>query len=173
MSQPLPWWAASPSPFSIAWYCLFGYMAYKRGLKLAEAAWFVGFVALSTDTLWVIGSLLRFGPEYPFAPHSVQLLLCIARNVAGMTTLYLLNHKIFGVKVKWTSETRNWYLANIIFFAIWFIFAVNPSMTDWTYALVNGYSTMRIVSAFLMSHLIGRVFLLCLMDSWIITPHPF
>ncbi|MHA1829067.1 MAG: hypothetical protein ACTSX6_10530 [Candidatus Heimdallarchaeaceae archaeon] len=156
----IPWYAQSPSPFSIAWYCLYGYVAHRNGFSWRDSVWLVGFVVLSGDLIWVAASGLRFGWFYPDSVP--QLILCAARDFAGMLFCLIM----LKTPIKFNDLTVLGYITNIVFMLIWFLLAPSPAYTDWTYAIKHNYPLPTIITAFIFSHIIGRIILLCIVKSF-------
>jgi len=168
----VPWYAKSPSPFTlIVWLIFAVWLTFKIRKKVVYRKWqflnaftdalfVVGLVTSITDFMWVIACLIRFGRYYPFFPDVFQLLLCLGRDAVAAIFCFLLIKHLFDMK--FLSFNRRFVLAlmlNAIFFGIWFGIAETPALTDWTYAIRHDYSLETIVISFLLSHVIGRIIL--------------
>jgi hypothetical protein len=158
----LEWWQSSPSPFSIFWYCFYGFLAHRSGLSWKDSAWLTGFTVLSTDALWVLFSLARWG-WFVDSASILQAGLAFARDLAGLFMFYIL----VGSKLHWNGQVKKWYFLNAVFFLVWFVLAPSIAWTDWTHAITQGYSMLTIVGSFLLSHVVGRIFVAFILRSWI------
>lgn len=158
----LPWWALSPSPFSLAFYAILiiigirklikinEYKRFKHLVAFSDSFFIVGFAILLGDLSWSIICALRFGSMFP--KDLLQITLVIARNFVGLLLCYLL----VVSNLRWTRKTTRYVAVNIMFQIVWFALAAGPQNTDWTYALKNGYSLATIVQAFFVSHVVGK-----------------
>lgn len=162
----LAWWQSSPSPFSIIWYCLYGFIAHKLGLSWKDSAWLTGFTVLTTDFEWVLFSILRWSWYVP-TDSILQAFIALARDFAAIILFYILLNKVFGNKLKWSNKVLWFYLLNTIFFIVWFGLAPSIAWTDWTYAIIHDFSLPTIIGSFLLSHVIGRIFVTFILRSWI------
>lgn len=166
------WFYRSPSPLTLIIYGLFSFYGYRKlskGTVKGTLKWFLGdftnalFIlgvpVLIGDALWCIFSMLRFG--YLFPGDVLMMVLCIARDLAGVFTCWLFVRKLFDHGVVGLTESF-WFwivVVNGFFFAVWFGLAVDPSWTDWTYAIRNNYGLTRVLSSLLLSHGVGRLFI--------------
>jgi hypothetical protein len=139
----VPFWALSPSPFSLFFYCLLIVVAYRK-LKpyvrakrwrvlvgLTDCLFVVGFAVLLCDTLWILASGLRFGVAFP--ESVLQLVFCFFRDVAALIFCSLLIYSYFQrkiLKVDW--RVCAWVIVDVLFLAVWFLSASSPAYTDWT-----------------------------------------
>lgn len=164
----IPWFALSPSPFSIIFWLVLIIWGARRLLRkveyrrlkylnaLTDTFFVLGLVVLSTDLMWVLICALRFGSLY--ADSVLQLVLYAARDVAGMLFCYLLTSQYFKKEIfHFNRKTVASYLLNLTFLAIWFACAEGPWFTDWTYAIRYDYSAAVIWTAFFISHVIGKI----------------
>lgn len=165
--QEVPWFALSPSPFTIAFYLILTVYGMKQLLKRVEykrlshllaftdAIFILGLIVLTTDTLWIIASGLRFGWLYP--DSVLQLVFSIGRNIAGITLCYFLVGNYFKKEILQFSEaTWTMLFVNAFFMLGWFLIAQNPSFTDWTFAIRYDYPLSQVIGSFLVSHVIGK-----------------
>ncbi len=128
---------------------------YKRIPRLAaltDAIFMFGFVVVSLDAVWVLGSALRFGWQFPGSVP--QLVACLFRDVAIVALCYLYAREYLQAHA--TERTFYLYVANIVFMAIWFWFSPSPAYTDWTYALRNDYAAGTVWLSFCLSHIVGK-----------------
>lgn len=164
----VPFWALSPSPFSLFFYCLLIFVAYRklkpyivakrwrRLVGLTDSLFIVGFVVVLCDTLWILASGLRFGSSFP--ESVLQLVFCFFRDVAALIFCSLFIYHYFKRGMLGFSESFwCWILVNVVFLAVWFHSAPNPAYTDWTFAIRHGYSLKVIAQSFISSHIIGRI----------------
>lgn len=166
----MPWWMKSPSPFTIAQWILLtflgGFYIYFKGFHaptsrhklylLSCVAATLGFVVLSSDFVWSLGSLLRWHTIHP--DSVLQMIYILLRDVAGCVfCLFLMAPLIHDNYVTWTRLTTGLWIGNVIFFILWFGLASSPAWTDWTYAFKRGLPWIFIWKAFFISHVVGRV----------------
>ena len=164
----VPWWALSPSPFSIVFYLLLTVYALKQIFKdlmilrkrdyllaFTDAVLIVGFVVVYLDTFWIVACGLRFGWQYP--DSVLQLIFAFGRNITGVILCYMLIGNYFRQgKLKLTNKTTQLFFLNILFLAVWFVAAPSPAFTDWTFAIRHGYSWSVILTSLFISHFIGK-----------------
>lgn len=162
----VPWWALSPSPFSITFYLILATYGTTKILKLkkyrrlkhlvafTDAILILGFIVLALDILWLVACGLRFGWYYPSSV--LQLIFSVGRNIAGITLCYLLIGNYFR-KCLIRLEKAYWVFSlNLLFLLVWFVLAPSPAWTDWTYAIRHNYSMNTVLSSFFISHIIGK-----------------
>ncbi len=173
----LPWWALSPSPFTIAFWLVLAvwatrrilvHMKYRRLKHLmafTDALFIIGFVVLTTDLMWCVACLLKFGPGYPWA-DVFQLFLCALRDIAATAFCYLLIKSHFDLGfISFNSKTVLSYCVNAIFLSLWFLAAPTPAFTDWTFAIRHDYPMGVVLSSFLFSHVVGKIIVAVLFYS--------
>ena len=161
----VPWWALSPSPFTVAMYAglaVYGahqikdveYRSFPWFMRWVQAGLVLGQIVLQSDLVWCLMCLVRFGDLYPSAVP--QLVFCILRDLVGYWFCVVSVPKLEGRygSSKWT--TGLWVL-NVVFLFTWFHLAPDPSWTDWTYAIKYDYGWTRAWSTFLISHVLGRM----------------
>jgi hypothetical protein len=71
---------------------------------------------------------------------------------------FLLIGSYFGRHVRVNLITYFAVLADVVFLALWFGLAPDMSFIDWTFAFKHGYPAARVLQDFLISHVVGRVF---------------
>jgi hypothetical protein len=144
---------------------------YRRWRKLnafTDSLFVVAFLVVICDLFWVIGSLLRFGSEYPFYPDVFQLLLCIGRDAVAIIFCFILIKPLINQKIVTFNEaTFQSLVVIIIFFIAWFVTAPTPGYVCWNFAIKNDYPQSIIVNDFLMSHVIGRILFFFLLYNFV------
>lgn len=169
----MPWWAFSPSPFSLIFYAILIAYATAKMLKrntyrrtgiwkvivaFTDGFFALAFLVLLTDLLWIVGSGLRFGGMYP--ESVLQLVLCAFRNIFGLIGVNYITSKFFDYGLlnvtKWTTIL---FYVNVLYLVLWFTLSPSPAYTDWTFAIKYDYPLQIIVQSFLTSHIVGRVIL--------------
>jgi len=165
----VPIWARSPSPFTFAFWivlALWGNMQLKRhGIKykrffsisrLVDSILIVGLVAFSFDAFWCIAQAFKFGYLYP--GDLPELYRCFIRDIAFLILCYLMTYpSLIKTRIIRITKTTKWFvILESTFFLIWFLLAPSPGFTDWTYAIRHAYSSMEIMGAFVISHVIGK-----------------
>ncbi|MGQ9624789.1 MAG: hypothetical protein ACUVT9_05400 [Candidatus Bathycorpusculaceae bacterium] len=171
MTNEIPWWALSPSPFTfLIWFLmaiwlmrkLYAY-PYRRMQKInsfLDALFIVGFFTLIGDFFWCLFSLARFGWFYSFYPDVYQLLLCMARDTVGIIFCYLLTYHLWKARIISLNDYFKVALvATIFFFALWFAAANTYQDICWQSALSYGLPLETVVKNFVMSHIVGRMLL--------------
>jgi hypothetical protein len=163
----LLWWQSSPSPFSIFWYCFYGYLAHRLGLSWTDSAWLTGFSVLIGDMFWLLFSIARWAWWVDTA-SILQATLALFRDVAGIIMFYTLLNKLFGSKLGWNQTVNKWVILNVGFLLFWFTLAPSIAWTDWTYAITHDFALPTVVGSFLLSHFVGRIFVAQILRSWIL-----
>lgn len=163
----LPWWALSPSPFSILFYLILiaftmrkllqriNYKRLKYLVAFTDAFFTVGFMVVFLDLIWVIACALRFGSAYPNSLF--QLAMSAGRNIVGLILCYLLIGRHFQnglIHIK--DSTIFLFYVNVIFLAVWFSLSASPAWTDWTFAIRHDYPASTVMTSFFISHVVGK-----------------
>ena len=171
MSLDIPFWAYSPSPFTIAfWLVLYfwgllhlpheAYADAKRFPKLVRifnGLLIVGLPVLLFDTFWAVLQGFKFIYLYP--EDLMQIASIIVRNMCFLFMCVLFTAPLFTKKIlRVKFSTMIFTVIMLIYMVIWFSLAPDMSFTDWTYALRMGYSGKRVVEAFSISHIGGKFF---------------
>lgn len=171
-----PLFYSSPSPMSLLFHGLLIFWAarivrqrilYKKHSWLysfADAFFLVGFIVLSGDFIWMTICGLRF---LFFYPDNLFLVVCVlGRDVAGMILCYMLQRINIGSIIQFKPITKFMYLVLIGFLTVNFAYAVDPTWTDWTYAIRQGKDTMYILTVFLVNWVGGKLITVGLVWSW-------
>lgn len=165
------WCWKSPSIWTLIFWTILAYWSsrqlrkrvkYRRFEKLnsfTDGLFILGFIVLTTDLMWVLVCLSRFGPLYvSINLDSVwQMVFCALRDLVGILFCFLLigNYFLKGI-VKINKHTIIMYLVNLAFLLAWFYLAPSPAWTDWTYAIRYDYSFIIVLESFVISHAIGK-----------------
>lgn len=157
----VPWWAKSPSPYSLIFWIVLALWGMNklpkklRKYRFFEAAWIIGLVVLSFDALWCVFQGIFFGYLHPQA--ITQLMFCFLRDLAGFVLCWIFSYHYFeDGSLKVGYETWMLVMLEVGFMMVWFKMSPDPSFTDWTYAIRMGYEPMRIIIAFIISHVIAK-----------------
>lgn len=157
----VPWWALSPSPFSVLfWVLLASYgvtlLPKQNVLKgFVKALFVVGLTVLSFDASWVVLQLIKFGSHFPGSV--LQLIVCLARDLAGLLLCYIMTYDLFKQKIlEVTYSTGIFYCLLWAFMATWFFYSPSPAFTDWTYAIRFGYDCLTVTYSFIISHVFAK-----------------
>lgn len=164
----IPWYALSPSPFSIAFYLILISYAYlqirkrraldtrrKKVIALTECFFLVGLVVVFLDTFWIMVSGLRWAFLYP--DDLFQLGLAAGRNIAAVALCLMFVGDYFKIRlIRINNYTRALFLLNFAFLSLWFVLSPSPAYTDFTFAIRHGYPENVVLGSFLISHLIGK-----------------
>jgi len=160
----IPWWAFSPSPFTFAvWFFLAMYGFFKFHpkslrdgiLAFSTSAFVVGLTVLPFDLLWTISQALTFGHLHPLDLAELLPLFNL-KLVVWILCLYECRN-LFRPKGHLIRDNLFLLALYIPFLIFWFKLAPDPSWSDWTYAWRFGYGTARIIEAFFISHIFGKV----------------
>lgn len=180
MTVEIPWFMKSPSPWTLAiWLILAVWgsrilakrVPYRRPrlvwlLAFVDSALILGFLVLLTDLFWCVACGLRFGSYFPFYPDVYGLILSAARDGVGMIFLGLFVWDNFRQQiVRFSALTYAVLAGYVLFLAAWFGLAPDPSFVDWNYAFKYGYPAARVLQDFLVSHVLGRCFIVVLFYS--------
>ena len=180
MTVEIPWFMKSPSPWTLAIWLILAVWAsrilakripYRRRrlvwlLAFVDSALILGFLVLLTDLFWCVACGLRFGSDFPFYPDVYGLILSAARDGVGMIFLGLFIRDNFKQQIVRLSRLTYLALAAYVFFLVaWFSLAPDPSFVDWNYAFKYGYPAARVLQDFLVSHVLGRSFIVILFYS--------
>ena len=178
----MDWWWRSPSIFTLIFYAILGYYSSKQLRKrvkyrrferlnsLTDGLFILGFMVLTTDLMWVLVCLSRFGALYSSIEiFSVwQMILCAFRDLAGIFFCFLFigNYFLKGI-VKIKQHTIAMYLVNLVFLLAWFNLAPSPIWTDWTYGIRFGYPFVIVLESFCISHIVGKtIFAFLYLTIW-------
>jgi len=171
-----PLFYSSPSPMSLLFHGLLivwaGRVVYERVLykkhgwlySLTDAFFLVGFIVLSGDFIWMTVCALRFLPVYP--DNWFLVVSVLSRDFVGMLLCYLLERTNIGSIIQFKSVTYWSYVLLITFLVANFIYAADPSWTDWTYAIRQGMNTTYILTVFLINWIGGKLITVLLVWSW-------
>lgn len=180
----LEWFWKSPSVYTlILWgICIFFlarwlhsnklykplYKTPKRTLIMSmfDAALIVGFVVAFTDSMWCVVCGLRFGSMFP--QDSWQIIASFLRDVVAMLLFLFFIHPFFNLGIlKLDQKTKILIVANGVFLSAWFLTAISPAQTDFTYAMIHDFPFETIFRTFLVSHVIGRILFVMLLWSFL------
>lgn len=160
----------SPSPFTLIQWIILTLVGasyvYLKGFKaqtirkklflLSCTAFTLGFIVLSSDLVWSILSVVRWGSLHPDSIN--QMILVIARDITGtILSLFGMITLVNDRYVQWSKTTTILWFWNLVYFIVWFGLAPSPANTDWTYAFRYGYSWSFIWKTFFISHILGRI----------------
>lgn len=160
MSVETPWWAQSPSPYTlIYWFLLLLYGVSRfspkgwRGwaVRLWDACLILALIIFPIDIMWLTCEWLKFGSAYP--QDWLIIVLCLIRDVGMITICVLLGWEtLTGPRINLKNfSSLAWAIP---FYAVWFLEAGGLEVTDWTYALKMGFPFDRVLQSFLISHIL-------------------
>jgi len=171
------WFYRSPGPMSLIYYgiiILLGARLLRKRVEyrrwswlnaLTESFFLNGFIILSCDFLWMLASGLRFLPSFP--DSFWQVVFVLARDVVGCVFCFLMLRNRFKESViSFKDSTLTAYCALVLFLVILFVFAPNPTFTDWTYAIRQECSTERILNSLVYSYGLGKFVGAVLIWTW-------
>jgi len=102
---------------------------------------------------------------YPVETFSVAAV--VGRNSVGMILCYLLVGQRFKEKiVSFKKVTFYAYVLLTCFFVVNFMFAPDPTWTDWTLAIRYERDTMYILASLIVSYGVGKTLGAILFWSW-------
>lgn len=172
-----PWFYKSPGPLSLTYYAvliLLGarvllkrveYKKWRYVMAMTDSFFLVGFIVLSGDFLWMLTCALRFFSFYP--NNVVMVVSCLGRDAVGMVFSYfLVGDRIKQKTISFKRSTLAAYFLLICFLVVDFLVAKDPTFTDWTYAIRQGCSTGKILTALLVSYGLGKAFTAFLIWTW-------
>ena len=163
----VPWWARSPSIFTVVFWTVLivlgtrqllkkvKYKRWKHLVALTDSIFVLGLVVLPLDFMWVLVCSLRFGILFP--DSVLQLVFCGLRDIVGIILCYLLVGKYFEEKIlKFNGKIILFLMINLVYLIVWFLYARTPAQTDWTYAIRYDYPLSVILTSFFVSHVVGK-----------------
>ena len=164
-----PWFAVSPSPWSLVFYAIFGvigarkllssrnYLKSKRWpwlIAFIDALFLLGMIVFIQDTMWLFCNTWRWIlPMYSGVATFWNYYVRFPENLLGFWLFGLLTYGKWRLRVIVLSWKTLAYLLIIACFTfLVFALAPNQAFTDWTFAVHYGYSDQVILEAFLISH---------------------
>lgn len=166
----LPWWALSPSPWTVGLWILWTvwaarriqpvaeYRRFKRLMPYLDAALTVAFVVCLLDLIYCLFILAKFGAFYPQSQVYV-LVVAMGRDVFGALFFYLLIQNLFKIGLlDFSMDFFKAIACFALFMFVWVLFAPGLAWIDWTYAIRYDYPASLILWDFFLSHGVGRVF---------------
>lgn len=156
----LPWWAFSPSPFTLFFWGLlivYGVSRFSpRGWRdyavhIWDACMILALVVFPVDTLWLICEWFKFGSLYP--QDLTLIVVCLIRNVGATIMCTILGWEtLIGPRINLKKfSCLAWAIP---FYVVWFLEAGGLEVTDWTYALKMGFPIGRVLQSFFISHIL-------------------
>lgn len=165
-----PWFAVSPSPWSIGFYALFGLIGARILLNMwpslygsSRRKWISGFldalfllwmIVMIQDSIWLIFNTAKWIlPLYSDVATFWNYYVRFAQNGLGFLLFTLLTYGKFQLRVVTFNRKTLGILALIAAFtgAVFFL-APSQAYTDWTFAVSRGFSDQIILESFLISH---------------------
>ncbi len=162
-----PWFAVSPSPWSLAFYAIMALIGsqllikagikYKRAQRLMafiDALLILGIIVCLQDTVWLLFNTARWIlPLYSDVASFWNYYVRFAQNLLGILIGFLVSWPLWKARiVNFKIETLSWFFVIILFTGLVFIIAPGQQLTDWTWAVSHGYSDGVILESFLISH---------------------
>jgi len=167
---PFGFWWGSPSTFTFVFWIvlwLWGLLHLRKehfadvkriqGLyRLVNCMMIVGLVAFIYDSTWILGQILKFGHLYPSDIN--ELYLRLGQNLGFLLICFLFTNHLFknGI-LEFRARTYDLLLLQMFYFIIWFYAAPDPSWTDWTFAIRNGFPRTQVIKSFFISHVVGKM----------------
>ena len=163
-----PWFAVSPSPWSLAFYAIMALIGsrlllnlgakYRRAPRLMaflDALFLLGIIVFIQDTIWLIINTWRWIlPLYSGTATFFNYYIRFPQNIVGTMLLILLTWGLWSSKlVDFRKRTVLWFAVIAAFTFLVFSLAPGQQLTDWTWAISHGYSDLIILQAFLISHI--------------------
>jgi len=164
----LPWFAVSPSPWSLAFYAVMALIGsqlllnlgakYRRAQRLMafiDALFLLGIMVFIQDTIWLIFNTWRWIlPLYSGTATFLNYYIRFPQNIMGAALMILLTWGLWRSNlVAFRKKTVFWFAVISAFTFTVFLLAPGQQFTDWTYAISHGYSDQTILQAFLISHI--------------------
>lgn len=163
-----PWFALSPSPWSLAFYAIMGIIGgrqllkqgakFKRFQKISaflDAIFILGIVVLLQDTIWLLANTWRWIiPQYMGVATFTNYWIRFPQNIVGALFFWLVSAwgEYRAGMFSFKKTTLLAYLAIAIMTFTVFGLAPNQAWTDWTFAVSHGFSDQIILESFIISH---------------------
>jgi hypothetical protein len=161
-----PWFAVSPSPWSLAFYAVMAaigsqllihrvhYERWHRLLAFIDALFLLGLIVFTQDTIWLVCNTLRWIiPMYSGTATFFNYYVRFPQNILGAMLMVLLTWGLWRLKVVSIKfQTFLFFICIAVFTALVFALAPNQAFTDWTFAVSYGFPDPVILEAFLISH---------------------
>ena len=163
-----PWFAVSPSPWSLAFYAVMAAIGSElllrsgakhgrapRLMAFLDALFLLGIIVFIQDTIWLLINTWRWIiPLYSGTATFLNYYVRFPQNVVGALLLFLLTWGLWRSNlVAFRKKTVFWFAVISAFTFMVFLLAPGQQLTDWTYAISHGYSDQIILQAFLISHI--------------------
>lgn len=162
-----PWFAVSPSPWSLAFYVIMAligsqllikagvkYRRAQRMMAFLDALFILGIIVCLQDTIWLLFNTWRWIlPLYSGTATFWNYYVRFAQNMLGLLIGFMLSWHLWKAGfVKFTRETIVWFIQITAFTALVFIMAPGQHFTDWIWAVSHGFPDAIILESFLLSH---------------------
>lgn len=134
-------------------------LVYKKASRLRlfiDAALILGIIYILQDILWLSFNTYKWAYAYPEMIAAYSLIY--PRNLLALFFLGVCVASLYGKQFSFTSYTFYSYVAYAIFLGFWFLFASNPALTNWAYAIRNHFHGPTIVFSFVIGNLISKIF---------------
>lgn len=144
-----PWFDVSPNALSISWYVLCGILGarillakgihYKRWQKLiafTDGIFLIGIIVVIQDSFWLLFNTVKWFAQYGNQMSFSGYWIRFPQNLVGLCFLLLCTYGVWKAKfVSVTRVTIFWMVCVMLLMTSIFIFAPDPSWTDYTYAV--------------------------------------
>jgi len=162
-----PWFAVSPSPWSLAFYFIMAvigsrllimkganYRKYPRLQSFLDAFFLLGLIVFIQDTIWLLFNTWKWIlPLYSDTANFFNYYLRFPQNILMFVLFYLMVYPRFKKRiVSFNRCTAIVLLLIAVFTGAVFFLAPGQQLTDWTFAISKGFSDSTILQAFLISH---------------------
>jgi hypothetical protein len=162
-----PWFAVSPSPWSLAFYVIMGiiggrqllkqgaqYSRYPKLIAFLDAIFILGIVVFIQDTMWLLVNTWKWIiPHYLDIATFSNYWIRFPQNIIGALLCVLMSWGAWkaGLVSFKKSTLAMFELIAVMTFTVFFL-APNQAWTDWTFAVHNGFSDRIILESFIISH---------------------
>jgi hypothetical protein len=161
-----PWFAVSPSPWSLAFYALMAaigsqllihrvhYKRWPRLLAFIDALFLLGMIVFIQDSIWLVCNTVKWIiPLYSYTANFWNYYVRFPQNILGAMLMLLLTWGLWRLKVVSIKiKTFLVFVCITVFTFLVFALAPNQAWTDWIFAVSHGFPDQVILEAFLISH---------------------
>jgi hypothetical protein len=163
-----PWFAISPSPWSLAFYAIMGIIGGRQLLKqgaefkrfrrisaFLDALFILGIIVFLQDTIWLLANTWKWIiPQYLGIATFTNYWIRFPQNIVGALFFWLVSAwgEWKAGMVSFKLNTLRMFSLIAVMTCIVFALAPNQAWTDWTFAVSHAYSDQIIVESFIISH---------------------
>lgn len=163
-----PWFAISPSPFSMAFYAVMAAIGsqllihrvnYRRVpmlLGFLDSLFLLGILIFIQDTFWLICNTVKWIiPLYSGVANFWNYYVRFPQNILGALLLLLLTWHLW--KSKTVRFKKGTWICLVLIYSITlinFILAPNQAFSDWVFAANHDYADWIVIQGFILNVII-------------------